>query len=1213
MNHKNPAPFIMCILFVLFAKTVFANNANVTTERCTHFFIQNKGQWPDDVLYLARLSGLDAWITKSGVVYDHHTFVQNMEPDILLLLPDQERNRVELENTMRYGHVVKMAFEGSNPNAACRGNEQKPGYLNYLKGNESKKWVSHVPVYGQIEVLQAFEGISVKYYFDNGHLRYDFYLQPGADLSLLKFSLDGYNALEINEEGELQIETSLGLVTHGGLYAYQFYDGAENEVVCRFIENLDGTLGIKADNYNPDVELVVDPLVFSTYLGGNADDIARSVKQAHDGSIISSGFTYGQDFPVTPGAYQTAPNSSTDMFITKLTPDLSDLVFSTYIGGNDLELLYDMSLGNDGSIFITGWTSSSNYPVTPNAYQPAHGGGSDDAFVTRLHPDGGSLVYSTYLGGSDFDYGTKIVVNDNFEAIVLGTTASQINFPVTPGALQAEYGGAFLSKFNSMGTELVYSATIDGIGNNGMTVDEEGKVYIAGSAHEYNFPITPGAFQETCPQSGGCASIVVINPNATAILYSTFLGGNNSDEARAITLANSGDAVVGGYTQSPDFPVSPNAFQTSHSGFLDIFVARLNPTLTTLVWSTFVGGFSAEMCNGIVLDNTENVYFTGHTQSYNYPVTPGAFQSTGVSYSAIISKLNSDGTSLLYSTYLGGNNDDRGFSIDLVQNDQVVIAGSSSSSDFPVSPDAYQINHQGNIDAFVTRLITSNCAMTLLAEINAHVSCNGGSNGIATIEPSGGYPPYTFLWSDGQTGATAVNFEAGTYQVLVTDSIGCEAFDSITIEEPLLLVVDQIDTTPTSCQDSSDGTATVLVSGGTTPYSLLWSNDETGDTAVAFAAGDHFVLVTDTNGCEETLEFSIDHIPSVIPQIMDMLPASCSFSLDGFAHGAATQGTAPYTYLWSNGETGEEAFSLPSGENTLTIMDANGCQENLVFEIDYIQPFGEEHICAVTVNPATGKNTIMWQKTENVRTDAYNIYRESSASGTYELIGTTLYDEPPVYEDLQANSLQQSYRYKLAVVDSCQAESELSTYHRTIHLSMNEGINNEVNLLWTPYVGTEYPTQFIMRSLDNGPFVQIGLVPSTNLSFTDIAPPTGFKKYMVEIEVPDGCGELREAMRIQSNTVVYDPSGIGYLNGKQAFKVYPNPGKGLFKLEFEKFIHHDQIEIQVFDHLGNLLYYRFLHPGISGYEMDLQHLPDGVYQLRLKGSSLSGGLKLVKF
>lgn len=177
---------------------------------------------------------------------------------------------------------------------------------------------------------------------------------------------------------------------------------------------------------------------------------------------------------------------------------------------------------------------------------------------------------------------------------------------------------------------------------------------------------------------------------------------------------------------------------------------------------------------------------------------------------------------------------------------------------------------------------------------------------------------------------------------------------------------------------------------------------------------------------------------------------------------------------------------------------------------------------------------------------------------------------------------------------------------------MNVGVNNEINLLWTAYEGFDYPTHYIMRSIDNGPFQQIGLVPSTNLSFTDVAPPTGYKKYMVEIDMPEGCSFLKDGLRIQSNTVIHEPSGIGNLAGKVGFMIYPNPGDGFFTLIFQTPVYEADLTITVIDRLGSILHTQEITAGSLEVKLNLQHLPGGIYYLRVAGSNISGSVKVVK-
>jgi len=286
------------------------------------------------------------------------------------------------------------------------------------------------------------------------------------------------------------------------------------------------------------------------------------------------------------------------------------------------------------------------------------------------------------------------------------------------------------------------------------------------------------------------------------------------------------------------------------------------------------------------------------------------------------------------------------------------------------------------------------------------------------------------------------------------------------------------------------------------------------------------------------------------------------------------------------------------GSNSLTITDSHQCEKESFFVIDYIHPFNEEEICAVTVNPETGHNQVVWEKTEGVRTIAYNIYRETSASGVYEMIGSTPFTEPPMFEDLSANPAQQSYRYKLSVVDSCQEESDLSGFHKTMHLTMNVGINGEVNLLWSPYEGFTYPTHFIMRSVNGGAYQLIGQLPASNFSFTDLTPPTGLKKYMIEIDAPGSCG-FSDQFRVRSNAVIVTEIGLNESVNAAQFLLKPNPGDGRFVVEIPAIYLQQNMVIEVFNSLGELIVSQESFPTESTINFDIYDQLTGIYFVKL--------------
>jgi hypothetical protein len=426
-------------------------------------------------------------------------------------------------------------------------------------------------------------------------------------------------------------------------------------------------------------------LLYATYLGGSNENFGLGIALDSSGNAYVTGQTQASNFPTTPGALQTTFGGIEDAFVAKLNATGTALVYSTYLGGSSVAMGYGIAVDASGNAYVTGETLSSNFPTTPGAFQPTYGGGPDDAFVTKLNATGAALVYSTYLGGSNDDYGQGIAVDASGNAYVTGSTSSP-DFPTTPGALQTTYssqGDAFVAKLNATGT---------------------------------------------------------------ALLYSTYLGGSSWDWGSGIAVDRSGNAYVTGSTSSPNFPTTPGALQTTYGGVEDAFVAKLNATGTALVYATYLGGSDEDSGRGIAVDSSGNVYVTGYTESSNFPTTPGALQTTyggGFYGDALVAKLNATGTALLYATYLGGSDSDWGMGIAVEGSGNVYVVGWTYLSNFPTTPGALQTTYGGVEDAFVAK-ITFATVTTVLPSVNpsvygqpvtftATVTCGGSPLSTGTV------------------------------------------------------------------------------------------------------------------------------------------------------------------------------------------------------------------------------------------------------------------------------------------------------------------------------------------------------------------------------------------------------------------------------------------------------------------------------------------------
>ena len=393
------------------------------------------------------------------------------------------------------------------------------------------------------------------------------------------------------------------------------------------------------------------------------------------------------------------------------------------MGGSDRELGLGIAVDRAGSTYVIGDTYSDNFSTTPGAFDPSHNGvHSSDAFVSKLNPAGTGLVYATFLGGTYDDHGRAVAVDGTGIAYVTGWTQS-INFPTTPGAFEPSHGGgdcgslpipcsdAFAVKLNQAGSGQIYATFLgrsrDDFGY-GIAVDGAGSAYVTGETSSSNFPTTPGAFDRSYNYNDD-TFVTKINPAGSGLAYSTFLGGTLNDHGYAIIVDGDGSAYVTGETLSTNFPTTSGAFDPSHNGYWDAFVTKLNPVGSGLTYGTFLGGNDEDSGRAIAIDWASSAYVAGSTESWDFPTTPGAFD-TGYndgdcSYcsDAFVFKLNPAGSGLAYATFLGGSRDDNGSAVVVDEAGSAYLTSGTKSSDFPTKPGAFDTSYNGG-DAFVVKL-----------------------------------------------------------------------------------------------------------------------------------------------------------------------------------------------------------------------------------------------------------------------------------------------------------------------------------------------------------------------------------------------------------------------------------------------------------------------------------------------------------------------------
>jgi hypothetical protein len=727
-------------------------------------FEANTGQADQRVKFLTLGSGYRLYLTGNEAV------LALRRPVSGAILSGLQRKLSPIQESIS-SDVFEMRLAGASRNAKPMGEEQLPGTASYFIGNDPAKWHTGVPTYAKVRYADIYPGIDLVYYGNQRQLEYDFVAASGADPQTIQLKFAGARKLRLSADGDLMVTAANGTLAFRKPLVYQIVDGHRQTVAGDFALLARRTVGFRLGSYDHTRALVIDPvLVYSTYLGGTGADTANAVTADAAGNAYVAGRTTPISFPTTSGAFQTAGNSAANApetaFVIKLNPTGTALVYSTYLGGSGSVDLYGAPFGDQGTglavdssgnAYVTGETVSSDFPVTQGAFKTTSPGQA--AFVTKLNPAGTALVYSTYLGAIGDKSGAGYTV----------------------------------------------ALALDGSGN----------AYIAGATSSANFPVTPGAYQQTnnaAANKFNNAFVTKLNPSGSALVFSTFLGGNGGgccagDLASGVALDSSGAVYVTGSTQSTDFPVTTGAFQaTNHNtnaSSSNAFVTKLNSTGTALVYSTYLGGsggvlnlsptlgmLGGDQATGLAIDGSGDAFVTGSTASVNFPVTSGAYQTTNDDqgpcpggciggYNAFITELNPAGSALVYSTYLGGNGinpydeiglivfgeGDQASALALDNSGNVYLAGSASSGDFPVTGGAFQTTIPSSGSAFVSKLtlgatstattptVTVTSAPTTIASaqpLTVTVALSGDPTPTGTVTlASGTYASGAFTLTDG--------------------------------------------------------------------------------------------------------------------------------------------------------------------------------------------------------------------------------------------------------------------------------------------------------------------------------------------------------------------------------------------------------------------------------------------------------------------------------
>jgi hypothetical protein len=1130
-------PKILLGIALLLAETSIADDHSL---KHATFFQENKGQLKDqnnnprpDIQYYGSSDDLNYFFKSTGISY------QLYEP--------LEENKVSVSR-------IDMTWLGANPQARLTSNNAITGVDNFYNTGQHTE-VLGVRSYGDLQYHNIYPGIDLHYYFKNGSLKYDFIVAPGADHKRIRIQVDGAKLIRSGKDGTIAVVTENGILTEAMPVAFQ----GNKEIKAAW--TLEGdVLSFELSDYNSALPLVIDPLVYKWKKNeGDPSGLQQVIINYYRSVCDAYGNTY-----VAANKQGTAPGS-TATYLNKYSNALGATTWSksqyTPAAGLNVSIEGLALYGND--LYMCGRVLNVSTFATTGAYQTTISGNSD-AFLIKSDSSG-TKIWGTYYGGTSDDVMMSCNVDSAGYLFVCGATNSSSNIasPAAQQTTSAGLGDAFAGKFNTSNGYGVWSTYFGGsAADSAKSLEVRGnRLYIAGTTKSSSGIATAGAHQTA--YSGNINGFLLCMDTSGITQWSTYYGADSTIAEKCI-LTN--EAIyLSGTTNASTGIGTTGTFQPAIGGATDGFLAKFN-FLGVRQWGTYYGGSDRDIVHATAAANPGRIYIGGNTKSTTGIATPNAYNASFVSpgYTmygqpvgvAFAGEIDVDGQRVSGTYFNAGT---------MVEH----ISANSSNTLFLSGTVIMDMNDYAS---FFTRFDYCNASTPTVTAASNNICANSSVLLSSPVVSGASYQWYrNDVLISGATSNTYSATLAGTYKLIIDQCPNGVSDNVVLTTSPV--PVTSIAKTDAPCAVATNGSITVTPSGATAPYSFVWDNStNTSATLSGLTPGSYVVHTSDANTCVKTDTVTITNTNDGPVSTAAHTNVPCYGDPLATITVTTAGGAAPYSYTWDNlPDTTSYLVELGTGTYIVHTIDANNCSDADTILIDQnttttpSDPLAS--ICAVTVDSASGKNIILWQKNGLVNATSYNIYRETEVAGQYALLGNKLVGESSFLIDNSSVPLQQSYSYKISEIDSCDHELPLSDLHRTIHLSANVGVNGENNLSWNTYQGKPYTTHSIYRSFNGAAFTLLNEVSGTITAYSDLTPPLGNNVYRIQIDLGAACDTaIGGNQHVVSNKVSLGTTSINDITAKDQTQILPNPTAGNLRI-----IGSSPDMIHIYDAMGRLM------------------------------------------